>query len=132
MTSTMHKIKRMMRLRFLFASTREGVFRCTTGAGSCGKAGLQRFAPLLGRGSNQLRGARPICPASVSAPKPAGRSTLARAAASQNRCVFRDQQLCKEMSGQDHSVSRHRNSSPMSENKPRSNVAGHYVMQEWA
>jgi hypothetical protein len=77
MTSTMHKIKRMMRLRFFALLRARGVFRMQLRAqavpAKLGCGALHRLAPLVGRWSNQLRSARSICPASVSAPK-AGRS----------------------------------------------------------
>lgn len=77
MTSTMHKIKRMMRLRFFSLQRARGVFRMQLRAQA---VPAELVASLytgwrrqVGRWSNQLRSARPICSAGVSAPK-AGRS----------------------------------------------------------
>jgi hypothetical protein len=78
MTSTMHKIKRMMRLRFFSLQRALDVFRMHCGRGQFQQSWLRRFTPVgVGRRSNQFRSARPICSASVSAQKPAGRPTLA-------------------------------------------------------
>jgi len=74
--STMHKIKRMMDL--FFCVTREGVFRMHRARAfparlGCGALHRQRFAPLSRPQVEPTpQRARPICPASVSAPK-AGR-----------------------------------------------------------